>query len=128
MQTLLKISQALLLFVIIAKAKEKLSWSTRDREIRSSIFVPDDLPDGQEENRVLPWVFHDENEKDMQLKCIILGYNTSQNSSDAIWSHPGFNDSQVDTSFPPIQDNVELYKIWLYKTLYVQLYIKILTC
>ena len=128
MQTLLKISQALLLFVIIAKAKEKLSWSTRDPEIRSSIFVPDDLPDGQEENRVLPWVFHDENEKDMQLKCIILGYNTSQNSSDAIWSHPGFNDSQVDTSFPPIRDNVELYKIWLYKTLYVQLYIKILTC
>ena len=41
-----------------AMAEERLSWFTTDPEMRSSIFVPDDLPEGKEENRVLPWVFH----------------------------------------------------------------------
>jgi len=41
-----------------AMAEERLSWFTKDQEMRSSIFVPDDLPEGKEENRVLPWVFH----------------------------------------------------------------------
>ena len=48
----------LLLLNNAAKAEERLSWFTKDAEIRSSIFVPDDLPEGKEENRILPWVFH----------------------------------------------------------------------
>ena len=66
--------------------------------------MPDNLPEGREEDRVLPWVFHDdETEKVMELKCIMRGYNVSTVPSDyhdARWSHPGFNDNQVDTSFP----------------------------
>ena len=58
MQILLKTSPYFLMLLNAAMAEERLSWFTRDQEMRSSIFVPDDLPEGKEENRVLPWVFH----------------------------------------------------------------------
>ena len=104
METLLKISQLLLVFIVIARAEERLSWFTSDPELRRSIFVPDDLPEGKEENRVLPWVFHNDDEtKMMQMKCIMRGFNDTNNPSDykeARWSYPGFIDSQVNTSAP----------------------------
>jgi len=108
----------LLLFVNGARAEERLSWFTTDPEIRRSIFVPDNLAEGKEENRVLPWVFHSEDEtKLMQLKCIMRGYNASNNPSDyqeARWSHPGFDDSQVDTSAEAVkgEEKGEPYAIW----------------
>ena len=117
MQTLLK-TQGLLLFVIVAKAEERLSWFTTDPELRRSIFVPDDLPEGKEENRVLPWVFHSDDEtKMMQIKCMMRGFNDSNNPSDykeARWSHPGFDDSQVNTSVPAKKGNESgvPYAIW----------------
>ena len=55
------------------KAEERLSWFTTDPELKRSIFVPDRLSEGKEENRILPWVFHDdEQEKIMELKCIMI--------------------------------------------------------
>ena len=110
----------LLLFFIVAKGEERLSWFTKDVEIRKSMFVPDNLSDGKEETRLLPWVFFDDDidkNKMMQLKCIMRGYNATNNPSDymdARWSHPGFNDNQVNTSAPPIkfQENGEPYAIW----------------
>ena len=102
----------------LIRAEERLSWFTTDQEIKKSIFVPDNLPEGKEENRVLPWVFHDEEEsKLMQLKCIMRGYNASNNPSnykDARWSHPGFSDSQFDSSDPVDKDdeNGVPYAIW----------------
>jgi len=101
-------------------AEERLSWFTTDPEIKKSIFVPDNLSEGKEENRVLPWVFHDDENKIMELKCIMRGYNASNNPSDyqdARWSYPGFSDSQVDTSAPPVKDddNGEPYAIWTIK-------------
>ena len=60
-------------------AEERLSWFTTDPEIKKNIFVPDNLSEGKEENRVLPWVFHDnETSKLLQLKCIMRGYNALQ--------------------------------------------------
>ena len=100
------------------RAEERLSWFTKDPEIKKSIFVPDNLPEGKEENRVLPWVFHDNEEyKKIELKCFMRGYNASNNPSDykdARWSHPGFDDSQVDTSAPPGEgsDGAVPYRIW----------------
>merc|ERR1712110_259038 len=90
---------------------------TNDEDLKRSIFVPDNLSEGKEENRILPWVFHDQKNKLMELKCIMRGYNASNNPSDyqdARWSHPGFDNSQVDTSAPPIKDeeNGEPYAIW----------------
>ena len=72
----------ILTFMVIScgfiSAEERLSWFSRDPEIRRSIFVPDNLPEGREEDRVLPWVFHDdETEKVMELKCIMRGYNVT---------------------------------------------------
>ena len=101
----------------LSSAEERLSWFTTDPEIKMSTFVPDNLSEGKEENRVLPWVFHDNEEYKMKLNCIMRGYNVSNNPSDyqdARWSHPGFNDDQVDTSAPPIkfQENGEPYAIW----------------
>ena len=58
MQILLKTTPFFLLLLNAAKGEERLSWFTPDQELRSTIFVPDDLPEGKEENRVLPWVFH----------------------------------------------------------------------
>ena len=119
MRTNLTISLLLfsaLLCVVIAE--ERLSWFTTDEKIKKSIFVPDDLPEGKEENRVLPWVFHDEEEtKLIQLKCIMRGYNASNNPSsykNAKWSHPGFEDSQIDTSAPAAEgdENGVRYRIW----------------
>ena len=104
----------------LINAEERLSWFTTDPEIKKSIFVPDNLSEGKEENRVLPWVFHDDENKIMELKCIMRGYNASNNPSDyqdARWSYPGFSDSQVDTSAPPVKadDNGEPYAIWTIK-------------
>ena len=104
----------------LINAEERLSWFTTDPEIKKSIFVPDNLSEGKEENRVLPWVFHDDENKLMELKCIMRGYNASNNPSDyqdARWSYPGFSDSQVDTSAPPVKadDNGEPYAIWTIK-------------
>ena len=99
-------------------AEERLSWFTKDAEIKKRIFVPDNLSEGKEENRVLPWVFHDNDERyTMELKCIMRGYNASNNPSDykdARWSHPGFSASQVDTSAPAIKGNegANPYRIW----------------
>ena len=89
--------------------------------MKKSMFVPDDLPEGKEENRALPWVFHGEEQKSMELKCIMRGFNDSNNPSDykkARWSHPGFDDSQVD--FPSVpeekgEDNGVPYTIWTMK-------------
>ena len=90
-------------------AEERLSWFTKDPKIKKSTFVPDNLSEGKEENRVLPWVFHDNQPYKMQLKCIMRGYNASNNPSDykdARWSHPGFSDSQVNTSAPVEQEMI----------------------
>jgi len=98
-------------------AEERLSWFTRDREMKRRIFVPDNLSEGKEENRVMPWVFHDNEEYEMKLNCIMRGYNVSNNPSDykdARWSHPGFSASQVDTSAVPLpgKEGTVPYKIW----------------
>jgi len=99
-------------------AEERLSWFTKDAKIKQRIFVPDNLSEGKEENRVLPWVFHDNYERyKMDLKCIMRGYNASNNPSnykDARWSHPGFSTSQVDTRAPTIKGNegANPYAIW----------------
>ena len=99
-------------------AEERLSWFTKDAKIKKRIFVPDNLTEGKEENRVLPWVFHNNDERyKMDLKCIMRGYNASNNPSnyqDARWSHPEFSASQVDTNAPAIPGNegANPYKIW----------------
>ena len=99
-------------------AEERLSWFTTDSILRKSIFVPDNLSEGKEENRVLPWVFHNDNEyKIMKLNCIMRGYNVTNNPVDYInarWSHPGFRVNQVNTA-EPIQtgnENGVPYAIW----------------
>ena len=109
----------LLLFVIVLKAEERLSWFTTDPpDVRESVFVPDNLSEGKEENRVLPWVFNSPGEtKIIQLKCIMRGYNASNNPigyKDARWSHPGFDDSQVNTSTPAARGDEDgvAYAIW----------------
>ena len=104
----------------LINAEERLSWFTTDLEMKRSIFVPDNLSEGKEENRVLPWVFHDDENKQMELKCIMRGYNVSNNPSDykeARWSHPGFSDSQVDKSVPAVtkEENGDPYAIWTIK-------------
>jgi len=104
----------------ISQAEERLSWFSKDEEMRKSIFVPKDLPEGKEENRALPWVFHDEEPKNMELKCMMRGFNDSNNPSDyreARWSHPGFDDSQVVTS-APAENGTDVgvpYRIWTMK-------------
>ena len=94
--------------ITLIRAEERLSWFTTDPEMKRSIFLTDNLSEGKEENRILPWVFHDEEtEKVLELECIMRGYNASNNPSDyqdARWSYPGFDDSQVDTSAPPVKD------------------------
>ena len=91
-------------FIVSVQAEERLSWFTKDIEVKKSIFVPDNLPEGKEENRVLPWIFHsDDDRKIIELKCIMRGYNASNNPSDykeARWSHPGFDVSQVNVNAP----------------------------
>ena len=114
--------QLILLIAIPAiKAEESLSWFTKDAEIKRSIFVPGNLSEGKEETRLLPWVFFDDDidkNKMMRLKCIMRGYNATNNPSDymdARWSHPGFEDNQVNTTIPPEEGNAEEgvpYKIW----------------
>ena len=79
--------------------------------------MPDNLSEGKEENRVLPWVFHDNQPYKMEVKCIMRGYNASNNPSDykdARWSHPGFSDSQVNTSAKPEEGDEQgvQYRIW----------------
>ena len=108
----------LLIAISVIKAEERLSWFTKDEELRRSIFVPDNLSEGKEETRTLPWVFHDDQQpKTMQLKCLMRGYNASNNPSDymdARWSYPGFDDSQVNTDIPAENgDDVGVpFKIW----------------
>ena len=114
-------TQKLLIFLSISvfiNAEERLSWFTRDLEIKKRIYVPDNLSEGKEENRVLPWVFHDNDEpKIMQLNCIMRGYNVSNNPSDykdARWSHPGFSDDQVSISSLAVKgcESGVPYAIW----------------
>jgi len=102
-------------------AEERLSWFTTDSMLKKSIFVPDNLSEGKEENRVLPWVFHNDKEyKIMKLNCIMRGYNVTNNPVDYInarWSYPGFKASQVDIS-EPIKTGYENgvpYAIWTIK-------------
>ena len=113
----------ILMYVVLAlsasiSAEERLSWFTTDPEIKKRIFVPDNLSEGKEENRVLPLVFHDNDErKILQLKCIMRGYNASNNPSDykdARWSYPGFSDSQVNISSlaDKGKENGVPYAIW----------------
>ena len=107
----------LLLIKVICSAEERLSWFTKDPKIKKSVFVPDNLPEGKEENRILPWVLHDDEDYKIQLNCIMRGYNASNNPSDykdARWSHPGFIESQVDTSAPHVSgnDGAVPYRIW----------------
>ena len=98
--------------------EERLFWFTKDLEIKTKTSVPKNLPEGKEENRVLPWVFHDSKEtKKMKLNCIMRGYNASNNPinyKEARWSHPGFLPSQVDTSAEPEcgNDGAVPYRIW----------------
>ena len=104
--------------ITITSAEERLFWFTTDPAVKRNINVPVILPEGKEENRVLPWVFH--NNKDsklIQLKCIMRGYNASNNPNDyknARWSHPGFSDSQVKTNAPAETgtDQGVPYAIW----------------
>ena len=100
----LKIVLVLSYSILSTLSEERLSWFTKDVDVKRSIFVPENLSEGKEENLVLPWVFHSDDEtKVMRMKCIMRGYNASNNPSDyknARWSHPGFDDSQVDTSAP----------------------------
>ena len=104
--------------IVSVQAEERLSWFTKDPEVKKSIFVPDNLPEGKEENRVLPWVFHSAKDtKIMELKCIMRGYNASNNPSDykeARWSHPGFDKSQVSVSVKGENGTEEgvPYRIW----------------
>ena len=104
--------------IVSVQAEERLSWFTTDPEVKKSIFVPDNLPEGKEENRVLPWVFHRANDqKIIELKCIMRGYNASNNPIDykeARWSHPGFNASQVSVSAKGENGTEEgvPYRIW----------------
>ena len=114
----LKIVLVLSYSILSTLSEERLSWFTKDVDVKRSIFVPENLSEGKEENRVLPWVFHSDDEtKVMRMKCIMRGYNASNNPSDyknARWSHPGFDDSQVDTSAPAEmgdEDGVP-YAIW----------------
>jgi len=108
----------LLIGISVLRAEERLSWFTKEPEIRSSIFVPDDLPEGKEENRILPLVFHNDESKVIQLKCIMRGYNATNNPSDykdARWSHPGFDNSLINTNFDPAEDKDDKgipYAIW----------------
>ena len=98
-----------------------LDWNTKDLEFKRSVFTPYNLPKGQEANRILPWVFHDDGDtKLMELRCLMTGYNPSDNPSDyknARWSHSGFDDSQIDTTTPPEigDDYGEPYAIWTIK-------------
>ena len=51
---------------------------------------------------------------------MMRGYNATNNPDDyqeARWSHPGFDDSQVDTSAPPVEgdEDGEPYAIWTMK-------------
>ena len=108
-------------FIVSVQGEERLSWFTKDIEVKKSIFVPDSLPEGKEENRVLPWIFHSVGDrKIIELKCIMRGYNASNNPSDykdARWSHPGFNVSQVNIS-APVENGTEggvPYAIWSIK-------------
>lgn len=108
-------------FIVSIQAEERLSWFTKDIEVKKSIFVPDNLPEGKEENRVLPWIFHSVNDrKIIELKCIMRGYNASNNPSDyrdARWSHPGFDVSQVNVNAPVEMGNETgiPYAIWSIK-------------
>ena len=123
MQSLLRNTQVLLLIVIVGVVnfEERLSWVIEDPEIRRSIFVPDDLPEGEEETRVLPLVFHSIYEtKVMQIKCRMRGYNASNNPwyyQDALWIHPKFDESQVDTYADAEHGNEDgvPYAIWTMK-------------
>ena len=105
----------------IIYAEERLSWFTTDLTLKQRIFVPDNLSEGKEENRVLPWVFHDDKEyKIMKLNCIMRGYNVTNNPSNYInarWSYPGFDTSQVNTSEPikSGHENGVPYAIWTIK-------------
>lgn len=98
-----------------------LDWNTKDLEFKRSVFTPYNLPKGKEANRILPWVFHDDGEtKLMELRCLMTGYNASNNPSDnknARWSHYGFDDSQIDTTTPPEigDDYGDPYAIWTIK-------------
>ena len=121
----MQISRLVLIIVttiIPSKAEERLSWFSEDKGVKRSIFVPDGLSEGKEEDRTLPWVFHMKEEKVFELKCIMRGYNVSNSPSgykDARWSHPGFDDSQVDTNAAPKYGNEtgdgENYAIWTMK-------------
>ena len=100
------------------RSEERLSWFSQDPKIKQRIFVPENLSEGKEENRVMPWVFHDNDDYyKMELKCIMRGYNASNNPSDykdARWSHPGFSDSQVNTrekNETGVEDGVK-FAIW----------------
>jgi len=112
------ITLLLLISTSALKAEERLSWFTKDAEIRKSIFVPENLPEGKEESRTLPWVFHDEEQtKVIKLNCMMRGYNVTNNPidyKDARWSHPGFDDSQVNTAFNRKEGNESgvPYAIW----------------
>ena len=95
----------------------RLSWFSRDADVRKRIFVPDNLSEGKEETRVLPWVFHSDETKAIELKCLMRGYNVSNNPVDyhhARFSYPGFDDSQVDTSAPAVlgEESGVPYAIW----------------
>ena len=114
-------NQLYLLFLPIISfinTEERLFWLTKDLEIKTKISVPNNLPEGKEENRVLPWVFHDNEEsKIMKLNCIMRGYNASNNPinyKEARWSYPGFWPGQVDTRAEPKSgyDGAVPYRIW----------------
>ena len=109
----------LLIAISVISAEERLSWFTsHDPDMKQRSFVPDNLSEGKEENRLLPWVYHDnEKTKTLTLKCIMRGYNATNNPidyKDARWSYQGFDKSQVNTNIPADNgtDNGEQYKIW----------------
>ena len=72
-------------------AEERLSWIAEDPEIWMRMFTPYNLTKGNKSNKILPWVFHDNEEtKVIELKCLKIGYNASNNPNDdeiARWSY-----------------------------------------
>ena len=80
--------------LVVVSAEESLSWTSFDPEVRDKMLALDSLAEGQEEDRVLPWVVFGAETKNVSLKCIMRGYNASYAASPR-WEHPDFPASHV---------------------------------
>ena len=80
--------------LVVVSAEESLSWTSFDPEVRDKMLALDSLAEGQEEDRVLPWVVFGAETKNVSLKCIMRGYNASYAASPR-WEHPDLPASHV---------------------------------